>query len=435
MTRSTAEAPPAPVPLPARSLPRRLACRFTFLYLGLYALPHLLGLIPGSERLAGLYFRLWQPLLPWVAARLFHLLTPMAELPEGGGDTTTGFVFLFCMVAAVGALALAWSLVDRRGRWDRQLQAGLRVYLRCALAYALLFYGIAKLIKTQFVFPAPTRLGEVYGDASPLGLLWTFMGCSTPYNVFTGLVEVGAGWLLLFRRTATAGALLAAAALTNVLVIDLAYEVTARSWAAHLLLMALVLLAPDLRRLADLLLFQRATTAAPLPERRPGPAWLQAGRRVCKAALIAGMVLSITAERYTLWKRLDALEPRRDRAAEHDYMVEAFVRHGRLVPAWPADPGRWQWLILSPPGATVVLSSFASLSGSYDAARQVLTLRGPGREQLGELSCPPPAGDVLVITGRLGNDSVAVTLARLAPSRFLLPRRGFHWIEEAPFDR
>jgi hypothetical protein len=436
MTRSTAEPPPAaPVPAPARSLPRRLACRFAFVYLGLYALPHLLGLIPGSERLAGLYFRLWQPLLPWVAGGLFHLRTPMAELPEGGGDSTTGAVMLFCMVTVAGAVALVWSLVEPRGRYDRRLHAGLRVYLRYTLAYAMLFYGIAKLIKTQFIFPAPTRLAEAYGDASPLGLLWTFMGTSTPYNVFTGLVEAGAGWLLLFRRTATGGALLAAAALTNVLAIDFSYEVPAKNWAAHLLLMAIVLLAPDLRRLADLLLLQRPTAAPPLPERRPGPAWRHGAGRIAKALLVAGMVLSITAERYTLWQRFDVLVARRRSLPAHDYMVDAFVRNGRLVPAWPADPGRWQWLTLSPSRVSVVLPSFESLGGDLDAARQVLVLRGPGRKRLGELSCPPPVGDILVITGKLGNDTVAVTLTRLDPARFLLLRHGFHWIEEAPFDR
>ncbi len=220
----------------------------------------------------------------------------------------------------------------------------------------------------QFIFPAPTRLAEVYGDASPLGLLWTFMGYSTPYNVFTGLVEAGAGWPLLFRRTVTAGALLAA---------------------------ALVLLVPDLRRLADLVLFRRPTPALGPPERRRGPRWLHLAGRAAKALLITFLVLAIVRERYALWKNLDRLQARRQASPVSFYMVDAFLRNGRLVPAWPADPGRWQWLDVSGSQASVVLMSYESMAAAYDRARQVLTLYGAGHRQLGALACSTSDAGVL----------------------------------------
>jgi hypothetical protein len=42
----------------------------------------------------------------------------------------------------------------------------------------------------------------------------------------------------------------------------------------------------------------------------------------------------------------------------------------------------------------------------------------------------------LTVSGILQADVVAVTLRRIDPARkFLLVRRGFHWISEEPFNR
>jgi hypothetical protein len=39
------------------------------------------------------------------------------------------------------------------------------------------------------------RLLKPYGESSPMGLLWTFMGYSTGYNLFTGGAEALGGLL------------------------------------------------------------------------------------------------------------------------------------------------------------------------------------------------------------------------------------------------
>ena len=52
-------------------------------------------------------------------------------------------------------------------------------------------------------------------------VLWHSMGTSTAYVVFTGLVEVAGALLLFSRRTTTLGALVLAAAFTNVAILKL----------------------------------------------------------------------------------------------------------------------------------------------------------------------------------------------------------------------
>jgi hypothetical protein len=40
-----------------------------------------------------------------------------------------------------------------------------------------------------------------------------------------------------------------------------------------------------------------------------------------------------------------------------------------------------------------------------------------------------------VLAGRLGSDSLVLRLRRIDENRFLLMNRGFHWIQEQPFNR
>ena len=54
-------------------------------------------------------------------------------------------------------------------------------------------YGFAKVVPLQFAQPSSIRLGQQLGDMSPMGLLWTFMGFSPSFQIFTGAVEVLAG--------------------------------------------------------------------------------------------------------------------------------------------------------------------------------------------------------------------------------------------------
>jgi hypothetical protein len=43
--------------------------------------------------------------------------------------------------------------------------------------------------------------------------------------------------------------------------------------------------------------------------------------------------------------------------------------------------------------------------------------------------------DHLILTGKMGNDSLFVKLKRYDEKRFRLMSRGFHWINEYPYNR
>jgi hypothetical protein len=47
----------------------------------------------------------------------------------------------------------------------------------------------------------------------------------------------------------------------------------------------------------------------------------------------------------------------------------------------------------------------------------------------------PSRDDRIVLRGRIGADSVVAILQRVDESGFLLVSRGYHWIQEQPFNR
>ena len=99
------------------------------------------------------------------------------------------------------------------------------VYLRLVLAATMIPYGAAKIFPWQFPAPTLSKLIQRYGDSSPMGLLWTFMGASRSYSFFGGATELLAGMLLVVPRLATLGALVCIGVMSNVLMLNLGYDV------------------------------------------------------------------------------------------------------------------------------------------------------------------------------------------------------------------
>ena len=137
----------------------------------------------------------------------------------------------------------------------------------------MITYGSVKVIKSQFPNPTLDRLLQPFGDASPMGLLWTFMGASESYNIFTGAGEMLGGLLLTTRRTTLLGALVCFGVMSHVAMLNFSYDVPVKLFSMHLLAMALFLMAPDLGRLARMFVLNRPVEPAvfrPLSRRTVG---------------------------------------------------------------------------------------------------------------------------------------------------------------------
>src|SRR5262245_11511801 len=265
----------------ARWLPGQfLAFRFAFAYVFLYIFPFPVGYIVSAlgalPLFAGIapevakytitpYADMWRKIVQWVGANCFDVTIVIAS--TGSGDTMFNFVQAFCYVCIAAAVVTLWSILD----WTffkpanhSRLHVWLRVYVRFYLAAFMIVYGAFKVIKSQFPYPTLDRLVQPFGDASPMGLLWTFMGASPAYEIFSGAGELLGGLLLTTRRTTLLGALVSAGVLIQIVALNFCYDVPVKLFSTHLLVMALWLAGPDLGRIANLFLLHRATDSQPI---------------------------------------------------------------------------------------------------------------------------------------------------------------------------
>jgi hypothetical protein len=231
---------------------KRIGFRFLFVYLVLYSFPSPLDYVPFiSEYILRPWLAMWHAL----EKPLFHI---PAATPNGSDDSTWGWALIACMLAVAAIVTLIWSVLDRRRPNYMRLHQYLHAYVRLTLAAAMLSYGILKVIPVQFPPPPLYRLVQTFGSFSPMSLLWAFMGASAGYTIFAGASEVLAGLLLIPRRTSMLGALVTIGVMSNVVALNVFYDVSVKLYSFHLLMMAVFVAAPDARRLFDFFLRQPA---------------------------------------------------------------------------------------------------------------------------------------------------------------------------------
>lgn len=110
------------------------------------------------------------------------------------------------------------------------------------LAIVLLTYGLNKIFKWQFYFPEPNTLFTRVGDLHKDILYWSAMGSSYTYSVFAGVIEVIPALLLLFARTRLAGALIAFAVMSNVVMINFGFDISVKLHSIFLLVICIFIL-------------------------------------------------------------------------------------------------------------------------------------------------------------------------------------------------
>ncbi len=167
-------------------------------------------------RFFSVYFFIYVFYSAGIIAQLTFLLSPLVSLAgkilkvkyeyiseTGSGDTTYDYLLLFCFFWLSLFVTIVWSILDRKRASYNKLLYWTMVMMRYSLGMIMMGYGSAKIFYSQFSAPGPTDLVEPFGEFSPMGLAWRFMGFSYAFNLYTGLAEALGGFLLFFRRTTT----------------------------------------------------------------------------------------------------------------------------------------------------------------------------------------------------------------------------------------
>lgn len=422
----------------------RIFFRFLFCYFVLYALPDsgrvsLVNYIPGAFNLVSKrYTALWHSICPWVAIHVFHLSgQAVTYFPTGSGDTTLGYVQNLLFVVFAMAATLVWSLADYRRPNYETLHAWLRLLVRYTLAFTLFGYGFAKVFPLQFGTPGFLRLIEPYGDFSPMGSLWWFMGASIPYIIFSGAAEVLGGLLLVFRRTAMLGALVSFGVMLNVAALNYCYDVPVKLYSSNLVLMAIFLAARDARRLFDFFLLNRPTAAADLMAPRLPRRWMRIGATAFQVLFVGYCLYGQVHGGWQAYKDR-YINPQRP-PLYGLYEVESFARNGQELPPLITDSTRWRKMVAQSSAAINVKmmdDSITNFGAEYDTAKGTVSLTaGSDKSHKYTLAWTRPDADHLTLQGALANGEVSMRLRRIDPMSFRLLSRGYHWINELPFNR
>jgi uncharacterized membrane protein YphA (DoxX/SURF4 family) len=422
-------------PSPRWGLARRILFRFAFSYLVLYNLPFpldLLSVLPHGEEITKPYTELWNFVVPAVGDQGFGV--EVATRRTGSGDTTFRYIQVVCyLVLALVATAI-WTFLDRRRPHYARLQEWLRVYVRFALAITLLSYGASKAIPTQFTSPSLDRLLQPFGEASPMGLMWTFMGASAAYTIFAGLAEMLGGLLLLARRTTLLGALVLIGVLANVVMMNLCYDVPVKLYSAHLLAMAAFLALPHLRRLVNVLVLNRPAEPAPIQPLFRQP-WAHRGAFVLRTVIICGFTGLFLQQSYETSKKFGHLAPKMP--LHGIWEVETLVLDGTKRPPLLTDATRWRRLLFEYPEYLLVQRVDDSWE-DYTLTlkdRQMILRKYRDLQWKSSLAWRQVEPGLLALDGTFDGHVVQARLRRFDESNLPLVSRGFHWINEAPYNR
>lgn len=425
-----AAGPRAEAPARAGSPAARFAFRFAAAYLVLYFFPAPITELEPMQPLAEGYARLWRPLVLGVGRLAFGV--DLAAFPGESSDSHYAWVQIACFLALAALAAAVWTFLER-GRAEVRGREWIRAYVRVVLAVEMIQYGAVKVIPSQFPPLTAEKLLQPIGEMSPMSLLWAFMGASRPYTVFTGAVELGAGLLLIPRRTALLGALLSLGALGNVVALDVAYDVHVKIWALHLLLAAAFVVAPDLGRLAGLFLRNRPVEPRPI---RPlfARRRLHGGALALRAAFFAAIVALSLHGAYGVYHARFA-EPKPPFYGLWE--VDRFALDGVERPPLWTDPLRWRRAVFG--FETLYLHLGDDSLRVYRLARDPargsfrLTPMGPGKPtdpRTESLAYRQAAPGRLTLEGRWGGHAVRADLRRGREESSFPVNRGFRWIHE-----
>lgn len=408
----------------AHSTALRFLQRFALIALGLYHVPLFLNNYPslggGGFNDTGLAPR-WGHVFTvpgiWVARHVFGMSGPMTQASTGdNGDVGEEFARLLIAVVIGVIVAAVWTVRDRdrpRGGWVPEVT---RVLLRYSIALGLTSYAIAKLLPTQFPPLSPLALERRVGELTPMALLWQFMEYSRPYAFFGGLMEMVVVLLLCFRRTATLGAVLCLAVMSNVAAMNWAYDVPVKLYSTMTVVTAAVIVLYDIPRLFPIFLTGRS---APPPVHSFIHDRVSVRTRwLLKTVALGSVVLSSLAVMIGS-VRSDATP---HGAANGAWDVTSLSRGGQLVDPI-ADRTAWRRVLIDAYSVSVRAATDSIFSCGRSGSGDTLTMSCGKRK--GELRSRRD-GDVLHLDGTFDGAPISVTGRLVKRTDYRLLRSKLH---------
>ncbi|KAA8884859.1 DoxX family protein [Nocardia colli] len=431
------------------NLPTRIAFRFCFTYFGLFCLifPQFLFVYSGlfgpkfPERAINGFLYPLSPIWEWVGQHVFGADVEL-HLDSGSGDQAVIWVFLFCILVVALVVTALWTVLDRHRPNYQRLNAWFLLFLRLCLGGQMLFYGMAKVIPSQMPEPPLATLLTQYGDFTPAAVLWMQVGSSPVYEILLGSAEVLGGLLLFVPRTATLGAMISLVSMLQVFILNMTFDVPVKILAGHLMLISLVLLAPQARRLANVLVLQRSSEPAiqPEPFRSRRLRLIAVGVQI---VLGGWVLLGQVQQDLEFWRQSGGAEKPELYGI---WTVSEFNQDGQPLAPLTTDQNRWQRVVFDIGGMNYqkMDGTLVPAVGTVDSQAHTLTvsqatgealpgqIAQPQPTQIASFTYTQPAPNRLTLDGQLNGHHVTLSLEQLDLNSFPLRGTKFKWIQDYP---
>lgn len=404
---------------------------FVLTYFFFYMFPFPLTDIPVIGDILGYYDNAIEFLTIWLGENVLRLDKVERIEMTGSGDTTFDYVKLFTTVVISLLVSITVFAFTATKTNYKTLTNIVFTYARYYLALYLLSYGFAKFYDGQFIFPDVDRLEQKIGDASPMGLLWTFMGFSKAYTAFSGVCEVVGGLLLFFRRTTVLGGLISFMVMTNVAMMNFAYDVPVKLFSTHLALIAILIISPNIFNLFQFF-FLNKTITLKTNKLELQNKWLKYGRIAFKALIIIGFpALFIVSD-------LSYSEDEPKHNLNGAYITEEFIKNNDTISIFQSDSTIWSKFFITDYYAKVVFVNDKKLyyKANIDTSAYVISLVPYSDTAISyNLKYNFINDKTFTFVGQFRSDSISATFKVKRPDDYELVKRGFNWINEYPYNR
>jgi len=375
---------------------------------------------------------LWDILVP-LFAKFLGNGNVIQTTSTGSGDTLFNYyqlgLFLFLSLIIGSILAVKIKKPKTYNLFIKWFFMLVRYYVICQM----LIYGFSKILYLQFQYPSDLALETRLGDKSPMGLLWTFMGYSKGYTMFTGWLEFFGGVFLLFRRTTILGALMSLGVMINVMMLNYCYDVPVKILSTHLVLLCGVLLIPVMKDV-----WQFFFTRDAVKERSVFPFFDYRDSGNVMLGFKVGIMTILTVGFLGYIYNMTSKE-KGEGFFDGKYEIENFVYDNQND-----DDGGinisddWLSMNIGRGYAGVKTETSGDDVRWYkleeDSVAQSFTFMTRGDSAFHHFQYLPQGDGVFEVSGRFYNDSLSMTIKE-SNEEFLLKTRKFNWVQEYPFNR
>ncbi|MEM6686909.1 MAG: hypothetical protein AAF617_14085, partial [Bacteroidota bacterium] len=455
---------------PTWNIFQKIGFRFFFIHVILYVFPFPLDAFSFLQTNVTQFLSdtVWGNLIPFIGDTFFGLELPSQSPITGSGDMTYNYVHLFSCVFLALIGALIWTAIDRKRKNYIKLLRFLVIYMAYYVLFSMLSYGFYKVFPLQFPAPSLGRLIQPYGDSSPMGIAWTFMGASKAYVMFSGAAEILAGLLLIFRRTRTFGGLVAFGVMLNVFMMNMCYDIPVKTYSFHLMFFGLFIFLQDWKRVFAVFFTKAATTARSFPayfskgvtinsnnkaeddaeasEESESQASKKSFHLSAKQLNTGAIVLKVLLIGYFLYATFSqALEanatygPNVPKPPMYGiYEIELYQKNKDTIPLLITNDTLWRRVIFQRPK---ILNAYrmdgrgAWLPMELDTVAKTIEIINP-RDSTTAYSFKYTLKDsILTLDGTQKSDTLFIKAKQFDLKKFRLISRGFNWINEYPYNR